>query len=442
MAARVRLRPAHWVFLVLVLAPAWKAAEWLAGTPGPKPVTAQAAELGGRLFNHEWTAKDQLASGDGLGPVFNERSCVACHNQGGIGGGGPVDKNVTVYGIPANQPNPKKLPPSGVVHQKAIRPEFQETLSYISANLPAAPCIPLKAILAGKGTQSGAQISQRNTPALFGDGLIDAVSDETIIAHQREHSHAATLVGLNGAKDNLIKGRVARLVDGRIGRFGWKGEFATLDDFVKAACANEIGLANPGRPQATPLGKPSYKQQGIDLTDAQCAMMADFIRSLPRPVELAAASPGVQSRAEAGKKLFTEIGCADCHTPNLGKVEGIYSDLLLHDMGVEMESAPGSYGQQPVPAPNFADGEPPNAAEWRTPPLWGVADSGPYLHDGRAETFDEALKAHGGEAKGVAKRYEELSANEKGALEAFLKTLHAPGASGAGTRSARSVAAR
>ncbi len=102
--------------------------------------------------------------------------------------------------------------------------------------------------------------------------MIDSISDDAIIAHQREHSTAARLVGLNGARDSKIRGRVARLGDGRIGRFGWKLEFATLTDFVKAACANELGLSNPGRPQATPLGKPGYqsKSAGVDLTDEQC----------------------------------------------------------------------------------------------------------------------------------------------------------------------------
>ncbi len=37
--------------------------------------------------------------------------------------------------------------------------------------------------------------------------------------------------------------------------------------------------------------------------------------------------------------------------------------------------------------------------EWKTPPLWGVRDSGPYLHDGRAITIEEAIEWHGGESE-------------------------------------------
>src|SRR3954469_13809266 len=98
MAERSRVRPAHWVVLALALAPVWKAVEW-ARRPGPKAVTAQAVAAGRELFAHEWAPKDPLTRGDGLGPVFNARSCVECHSQGGAGGGGPVSKNVTVFGL-------------------------------------------------------------------------------------------------------------------------------------------------------------------------------------------------------------------------------------------------------------------------------------------------------------------------------------------------------
>ena len=223
--------------------------------------------------------------------------------------------------------------------------EFQETLSLVHPSLPAKPSIPLSVLTDRTRPRSPeVVVTQRNTPALFGAGLIDAVSDEELLAHQREHSIPARLVGLNGAKDGKTRGHVARLADGRIGRFGWKGEFATLNDFVKAACANEFGLSNPERPQATPLGKPGYKATGVDLTDAQCISMTDFIRGLPTPDGDVPADPTHAKAVAAGRELFTSIGCADCHTPTLGPIAGFYSDLLLHDMGVELESSTGYYG--------------------------------------------------------------------------------------------------
>src|SRR5262249_58699732 len=96
MAERSRLRPAQIIVLALLLVPAWKLAErWL--RQGPGPVSLASAAAGGELFNHRWKAKDPLTSGDGLGPVFNARSCTECHNQGGAGGGGPVARNVMLY---------------------------------------------------------------------------------------------------------------------------------------------------------------------------------------------------------------------------------------------------------------------------------------------------------------------------------------------------------
>lgn len=430
MAAHSRMRPAHWVVLVLVLAPAWKVVERLR-QPGPRAVSAAAAAEGQVLFNHEWTPNDPLAKGDGLGPVFNATSCVGCHNQGGAGGGGAVAQNVTVYGL-VGQPE-HKVPPSGVVHQKAVRPEFQETLSQVHSGLPRQPSIPLAELVdRTRARPRDVVVTQRNTPALFGDGLIDAVSDETLLSHQREHSTAARLVGLNGARDSKVRGRIARLADGRIGRFGWKLEFATLNDFVKAACANELGLSNPERPQATPLGKPDYVPQGTDLSDAQCSVMTDYIRDLPAPRQVLPADARGQKQVSAGHALFAKVGCADCHSERLGPIAGIYSDMLLHDMGVELESSTGYYGSI-IPQPTirndkFAVSEQPTPAEWRTAPLWGVADSGPYLHDGRAETLAQAIEMHGGEASDVAARFKEMAPADRDAIVAFLKTLRAPAA--------------
>jgi CxxC motif-containing protein (DUF1111 family) len=147
----------------------------------------------------------------------------------------------------------------------------------------------------------------------------------------------------------------------------------------------------------------------------------------------------------AGKALFANVGCADCHTPKLGNVEGIYSDLLLHDMGPEMAEE-GSYSDgsddgddeplAPLLGPGVTDNRSRPAApqqrrgatrqEWRTPPLWGFRDSGPYLHDGRAQTLEQAVAMHGGQGADSARRFMQLSSKERFQVEAFLKSLIAP----------------
>ncbi len=128
---------------------------------------------------------------------------------------------------------------------------------------------------------------------------------------------------------------------------------------------------------------------------------------------------------DAGKSLFSSLGCAACHTPNLGNVEGIYSDLLLHKMGQDLVGG-GSYGEPPIPPPGGSGGdEGPDPSEWRTPPLWGVADSAPYMHDGRAATLEQAILMHGGQGKRAAEKFAVLKPEEKERVLAFLKTLRA-----------------
>ena len=144
----------------------------------------------------------------------------------------------------------------------------------------------------------------------------------------------------------------------------------------------------------------------------------------------------------AGKEAFGKIGCASCHAAKLGDVEGLYSDLLIHDMGDEIADS-GSYDgdstDEPlVPLITAENGQPqqpqgqpglPKSArkkEWRTPPLWGVRDSGPYLHDGRAQTVEQAVAFHGGQGTASAQKYFMLSPTERLQLEAFLKSLVAP----------------
>ena len=342
------IRPAHLLALVLIAPPLYKLAEWAWPASGPKRASLRAVAAGRELFNHEWTVNDPLASGDGIGPVFNAKSCLACHVQGGGGGGGPVARNVTVYGVTAS----KSLPfaPIGVVHTSAIKPEFQETLNMVNPGLPNKPSMPLEQLTDRTRTTlpTGVTITQRNTPALFGDGLLDAVPEQALHAEQRRNSEIARLVGMSRAKDPLIRGRVARLPDGRLGRFGWKAEFASLDDFVRAACANELGLSNPTRPQPTPLSNRQYAAKGVDLTDAQCVLIGDYLRELPAPVQALPLDSTERGRVENGAKQFEAIGCADCHTPDLGSIKGFYSNLLLHDMGPELASSTGYYGEAPA----------------------------------------------------------------------------------------------
>lgn len=381
---------------------------------------------GRELFEHHWVPRDPLAPwGDGLGPVFNSTSCLGCHFQGGSGGAGPLTSNVTTFTIRPLQPGDKHL--GGIVHTSATDKDFRETLASVHGQLPPLSQPSLDDLLPAPGCNvtrlpfvPGVHISQRNTPSLYGAGLIDLIPERVIIANERRQRLAA---GLAPAEvEHLIVGRACRSADGRVGRFGWKAQVASLAEFVEAACANELGLGNPGQAQPRPLSKSTYRPPGLDLTRGQCAELTAFVASLPRPVERLPDDPAGRAGVLAGKKLFHAIGCADCHTPALGKIEGIYSDLLLHRMGQALVGG-GSYDE---PAVGSEPGERPHPSEWRTPPLWAVASSAPYMHDGRAATLEEAIRLHGGQAAGSARRFGLLQRDEQEKLIAFLMTLQAP----------------
>src|SRR5262249_55097365 len=153
-----------------------------------------------------------------------------------------------------------------------------------------------------------------------------------------------------------------------------------------------------------------------------------FVASLPRPGVRPADSPEQADVIERGRQLFASVGCATCHRPKLGDVDGIYSDLLLHNMGHQLSDS-GSYS---VLEPETASKDeskqlrPANELEWRTPPLWGLRHSAPYLHDGRAETVADAVALHGGEGLTAAQAYQRLAEKEREQVELFLQALAAP----------------
>ncbi len=201
---------------------------------------------------------------------------------------------------------------------------------------------------------------------------------------------------------------------------------ASLPEFTLQACSSELGLEVPGFARAAPPWKSHYKAPGIDLTREQCDTLTRFVASLPRPSVRPADSTEQAGAIERGRQLFASVGCAVCHRPKLGDVDGIYSDLLLHDMGHELSDS-GSYTVLEIASKDKS--KQPRAAnelEWRTPPLWGLRDSAPYLHDGRAATVADAVALHGGEGMAAAQAYKRLSEKEREQVELFLQTLAAP----------------
>ena len=212
------------------------------------------------------------------------------------------------------------------------------------------------------------------------------------------------------------------LADGRIGKFGWKAQFATLEEFVASACANELGLGNPIMEQAKPWAHGSYTKVDPDLGPTQFRSLVAFVDTLPRPIEVTPSEPTERAVIERGKTLFGQVGCVACHTPKIGGVAGIYSDFLLHRLTSPSDQG-GGYAEVPkVPLPD----DHPLPDEWKTPPLWGVADSAPYFHDGKSPTLRDAIFRHHGDAASVTKAFEALQPADQASIVRFLQSLKAP----------------
>jgi CxxC motif-containing protein (DUF1111 family) len=425
-----------------------------------KPVSEETLNLGRELFARQWVPNDSRShGGDGLGPVYNERSCLGCHHQGGPGGSAGADRNIEIisasdhafgntggmfyafsmnfgtagfsYEIGNNATAAKARPkPLNLADLVPIHPGFRDAPSVVLHRFGPDPDYrDWRAGVPGRHGPIVISTSQRNPTPLFGLGLIDAIP-EAVLDAAAKRRHAGW---------PQVKGRVSRLADGRAGRFGWKAQTATLREFVLSAAAVEMGLEVPGRHQASDPRTPPLDPPGLDLTEDECDALTAYVRSLPAPVPAPADNPREAQQVKAGAALFKSIGCATCHLPKLGEVEGIYSDLLLHDMSPSLgdTSLYGVFAAQgagpPAPAPPAeapGDGRKSKVGaavqEWRTPPLWGLADSAPYLHDGRAETIGDAIRLHGGQASASAQRFAQLSAQGHKQLEAFLLSLTTP----------------
>jgi CxxC motif-containing protein (DUF1111 family) len=378
------------------------AAAWLFGQAGGRPVlpgdplpgiTGVEFELfreGLTDFSEEETPED------GLGPAYNGTSCAVCHSVPAVGGistitevrGGHRDENgkfTALYG--------------GTLYHLFSVPNHRCQVQ-----------IPPEANV----------IARRFPIPLFGAGLVEAIPDETIVA----------LEDPDDRDGDGVSGRASRVVDvasgrERIGRFGWKAQQATLLAFSGDAYRNEMGITNDLFRDEVALGIDSETmkfcspRRGVeDVRDRRTGLRGiDKFESFMRLLAPIARGP-MDDSVRAGEQVFNAIGCASCHTPVLRtgpssnpifdrKNVPLYSDLLLHDVGtgdgIEQASA--------------------EANEIRTPALWGLRVRRPFLHDGSAATPDDAIRHHAGEAANTIKRYVEISAPERLALQAFLKSL-------------------
>lgn len=390
--------------------------------------TPERIAAGKALFTHEWQANDSLCGdGDGLGPVFNATSCVKCHSQGGIGGSGGRDENVLTFQVAPNDTRTQVI--SHVVHTSAIAEEFQESRESVTELFPVIP--NATRVINGCTVRfedfDPVIFESVNSPALFGIGLLDDVSNLKISLLNAQRMSAKIKREFAGDFSGNGIGFARKLPGGKIGKFGWKGQFATVEEFVASACAMEIGLSNEMSAQPVPKSHCEDSSAKPDMTREQLHELVCYIKSLPAPVQLLPDDEVALERVVHGEQLFNEVGCADCHVRDFGNVSGVYTDFHLYSL--QDPDVPGGAGYGIAREPDdpfaFPDSEPlPN--QWKTPPLWGVADSAPYFHDGGSPTLESAIARHKGQARFSLEQYEELTEDERRQLVEFLKTLRAP----------------
>lgn len=332
-------------------------------------------ERGRALFDHSFHRVDGVGS-----PEMNADSCRACHSDPEMGGAGPLELNVSRAGRDNGGAGPFTNVAGGQGLSK-LYPPFTRGREECPTE---ADCF-----------------EQRQTPTLFGVGLIETIPGFVITAN--EDPTDADQDGVFGvARRVTINGTV------EIGKFGWKAQIPRLRDFVHDAMFQELGITTPDEGRGFGLFSDSDTAPDPELLPGQVDDLEAFMASLPAPQRKNSTDP----RVALGLQHFYAVGCAKCHTPvllgNRGPVP-LYSNLLLHNVaptgfrGMAEDGAPSGF--------------------YRTPPLWGIGDTAPYMHDGAAETLRDAIGLHFGEANAVRLAFEALPAADQDALLVFLADL-------------------
>jgi mono/diheme cytochrome c family protein len=315
----------------------------------------------------------------GLGPLFNESSCVGCHSAPFAGGMG-LDSSQTEQLVGRFKGNGSFDDLAGRGGPVARTHSVAEL--GVDCDLP--PGVPVQATVT----------STRNSMTLRGNGLLDTIALGDMLAN----------MALEPAE---VRGRPNLLPDGRVGKFGWKANVATLVEFMGDAFRNEIGLTNPLQP-SDEIRACNANRHSPEVDALALQATAKFLNTLDPP------APPASCTTSTGATVFQTVGCANCHTPTLPgpgarQAVPLYSDLLLHHMG-----------------PALADDVQQGAAEgdeWRTMPLWRVSERGRFLHDGRATTLVDAIFAHDGQGRAARQTFTSLDPASKQALIAFLGCL-------------------
>lgn len=393
-------------------------------------------EVGDKAFDQSFvTAPAPLNSG--LGPLYNNVSCVSCHVNDGRGkppvNGEPLSSMLFRISVPGigQHGGPKPVPGfGGQLQPRAIagkKGEADVVITYTTINgtyADGTPYVLRKPVYtlsnAYASLPSDVLLSPRVAPPVFGLGLLEAISEQDILRHADP----------SDADGDGISGKANRVWDVmsqsfKLGRFGWKAGQPSLIQQSAGAYNEDMGVTNFIFPLENSFDQPQYDQLNdeVELSDSLLHAVAFYMQTLGVPARRDADLPEVQ----AGKRLFNQIQCGSCHIARHTTATDMafpsrsnqkifpYTDMLLHDMGTELGD------NRPE-----ADA---NGYEWRTPALWGIGLTKKingheyFLHDGRARNISEAILWHGGEAESSKEKFRNLSAAERQLVLKFIESL-------------------
>ena len=413
--------------------------------------------VGNGIFRKLWVSSPaSTRSSDGLGPLFNARSCQSCHLKDGRGrppaAGERAVSLLLRLSVPPRDDTERRrlaegriptLPEAtyggqlqnfsiqGVAAEGRIGITHEERVVPLAGGAEVRLRGPRYTLRdPGYGPlDPELMLSPRVAPPMIGLGLVEAIPEAEILALADPDD--ADGDGISGRANRVWSARHGRLT---LGRFGWKAGVPSIEEQAARAFAGDLGLSSALVPyasgdctarQAACLDAPHGRDpvEGVEVPKQMFDLVVFYAKHLAVPGRREVGAPTVL----AGKRLFYDAGCTGCHRPKFvtardaGQPEHAfqlvwpYSDFLLHDMGEAL-----------------ADHRPEGAAtgrEWRTPPLWGIGltetVSGHlrFLHDGRARGLLEAILWHGGEAEAARQAVVRMSGEERAALLAFLRSL-------------------
>jgi CxxC motif-containing protein (DUF1111 family) len=403
--------------------------------PGLSEREAYIHGLGDAGFEQTFVASPAPLHG-GLGPIFNNVSCISCHHNDGKGipTAGFANSSLLFrisgsgtdgFGGPAAVPGY-----GGQLQDQAVQgyvPEGKVTIAYSDFPVPYADgtVITLRKptyTLAQTYTAfpAGCAISPRLAPPVFGLGLLEMISEQTLLAMSDEGD--ADGDGISGRPNYVWDAEHQRKA---IGRFGLKAGMPSVLTQVAGAYNQDMGITNRIFSVESSNGQPQAPAayNGVELADSTLQAVAFYVKTLAVPARRNVTSASVVQ----GQKLFSQLQCASCHKATVQTGVDVrypylsnqrihpYTDLLLHDMGDGLADNRQDYVS--------------NGREWRTTPLWGIGllekanGTAYYLHDGRARTLEEAILWHDGEAARSKQQFIQLNRADREAVIQFLKSL-------------------